>query len=169
MKKKVKVNNIYEIIWPHVCAKCGDTQHLTNAASLENKITKKIRKFDPQLEYFICEKHAKWLALANLSVDSCDTMILIRLISYFATTLFSIFIITLPLQLIHNKFSDLSVPYILIIFVAYILFSRFLASEIPIRKTKISTKEYILEFDNADLAERFVIENQRHTIIERLN
>ena len=169
MNKKVKVNNIYEIVWPHSCAKCGGSQHLKNAASLENKITKKITKMDPQLEYLVCEKHSKWLALAHLSEDTCGTMTLIRLISYFATTLFSIFVITLPLQLIHNKFSDISIPYILIIFVVYVLFSRFLRREIPIHKTKLSTKEYIFEFDNPDFAESFVKENQQHTIVERLN
>ena len=169
MNKKVKVNNIYEIVWPHACAKCGDTQHLKVASSLENKITKKIAKIDPQLEYFVCEKHSKWLALANLSEDSCGTMTLIRLVAYFATTLFSIFIITLPLQLIHNNFSDISIPYILLIFVVYVLFSRFLRRKIPIHKTKFSTKEYILEFDNPIFAESFVKENQQHTIVERLN
>ena len=169
MRKKVKVTNIYEITWPHVCAKCGDTQHLTNAISLENKLTAKIAKIDPQLEYFVCEKHAKWLALANLSVDSCGTMTLIRLVSSFATALFSIFLITLPLQLIHNRFSDISVPYILVIFVVYKLFSHFLRKQIPVNKTKFSTKEYVLEFDNHEVAEMFVKENQRHTIIERLN
>lgn len=30
-------------------------------------------------------------------------------------------------------------------------------------------KEYVLEFDNHEVAEMFVKENQRHTIIERLN
>ena len=169
MSKKVKVANIYEITWPHACAKCGDTQHLKNVTSLENKLTTKITKIDPQLEYFVCEKHANWLALANLSVDSCGTMTLVRLVSYFATTLFSIFLITLPLQLINNSFSDISIPYILVIFVAYVLFSRFLRKQIPIHKTKFSTKEYILEFDNSDFAESFVKENQQHTIVERLN
>jgi len=70
MSKRIKVNNIYEITWPHACAKCGDTGHLENAASIENKLTKKIAKVDPQLEYFVCEKHAKWLALANLSIHT---------------------------------------------------------------------------------------------------
>lgn len=96
-------------------------------------------------------------------------MTLVRLVSYFATTLFSIFLITLPLQLINNSFSDISIPYILVIFVAYVLFSRFLRKQIPIHKTKFSTKEYILEFDNSDFAESFVKENQQHTIVERLN
>jgi len=83
MSKRIKVNNIYEITWPHACAKCGDTEHLENAASIENKLTKMIAKVDPQLEYFVCEKHAKWLALANLSIDSSGTMTLVRLMSYF--------------------------------------------------------------------------------------
>ncbi|WP_316674961.1 hypothetical protein [uncultured Tolumonas sp.] len=169
MSKKVKVANIYEITWPHVCARCGNTQHLKNVISLENKLTTKIAKTDPQLEYFVCEKHAKWLALANLSVDGCGTMTLVRLVSSFATILFSIFLITLPLQLIHTRFSDISVPYILVIFVAYMLFSHFLRKQIPINKTKFSTKEYVLEFDNHQFAEMFVKENQQHTIIERLN
>nr|WP_321239363.1 hypothetical protein [uncultured Tolumonas sp.] len=169
MSKKVKVTNIYELTWPHVCAKCGETQHLKNAASLENKLTTKIAKIDPQLEYFVCEKHAKWLAMANLSVDNCGTMTLVRLVSYFATTLFCIFLITLPLQLIHNSFSDISVPYILVIFIAYTLFGRFLRKQIPISKTKFSTKEYVLEFENHDVAEMFVKHNQSHTIVERLN
>ena len=89
--------------------------------------------------------------------------------SYFATALFCIFLITLPLQLIHNRFSDISVPYVLIIFVAYTLFSRFLRKQIPIHKTKFSTKEYVLEFENHDVAEMFVKDNQQHTIVERLN
>ena len=169
MTKKVKVTNIYEITWPHVCAKCGDTQHLKNATSLENKFTTKIAKIDPQLEYFVCEKHAKWLATANLSVDNCGSMTLVRLVSYFATALFCIFLITLPLQLVHNKFSGISVPYILIPFVAYSLFGRFLRKKIPIKTTKFSTKEYVLEFENHDVAELFVKDNQQHTIIERLN
>ena len=96
-------------------------------------------------------------------------MTLIRLVSSFATVLFSIFLITLPLQLIHNRFSDISVPYILVIFVVYKLFSHFLRKHIPVNKTKFSTKEYVLEFDNHEVAEMFVKENQRHTIIERLN
>ena len=169
MSKKVRVTNIYEIVWPHVCAKCGETLHLKKAVSLENKLTTKIAKIDPQLEYYVCEKHAKWLAMANLSVDNCGTMTLVRLVSYFATALFCIFLITLPLQLINNSFSDISIPYILVIFVAYVLFSRFLRKQIPIHKTKFSTKEYILEFDNSDFAESFVKENQQHTIVERLN
>ena len=68
MSKKVRVTNIYDIVWPHVCAKCGETLHLKKAVSLENKLTTKIAKIDPQLEYYVCEKHAKWLAMANLSV-----------------------------------------------------------------------------------------------------
>ena len=147
MTKKVKIKNIYEITWPHVCAKCGNTQHLKNAISLENKLTTKIAKTDPQLEYFVCEKHAKWLAMTNLSVDNCGTMTLVRLVSYFATALFCIFLITLPLQLIHNKFSDISDPYILVIFVVYTLFGRFLRKQIPINKTKFSTKEYLITIE----------------------
>ena len=137
--------------------------------SLEIKFTAKIAKADPQIEYFICEKHEKWLAIANLSIDSCGIMTLVRLVSYFATTLFCIFLITLPLQLINKNFSDVSVPYILLIFVAYVLFSRFLRNKIPIHKTKFSAKEYIFEFENHDVAEIFVNHNQQHTIIERLN
>lgn len=169
MTKKVKVHNIYEITWPHACAKCGSSQNLVNVATLENKLTRKIAKKDPQLEYLVCQNHAKWLALANLSVDSCGTMTLIRLLSNFSTTIFSIFLLTLPLQLIHKSFSDISVPYILIIFVAYIGFSWFLRKQLPIRKIKLSVKKYIFEFDNHEFAERFVKENQQHTIIERLN
>jgi hypothetical protein len=169
MSKKIKVNNIYEISWPHSCAQCGSRDNLKNAATLETNLTKKIKKIDPQLEYFVCEKHAKWLALANLSIDNCGTMTLVRLISYFATTLFGIFLITLPLQLMHHQFSDISIPYILILFVVYVLFSRFLRKKIPIQKTKISSKEYLLTFENHELAENFVILNQQQTVIERLN
>lgn len=169
MSKRIKVNNIYEITWPHACAKCGDAEHLENAASIENKLTKKIAKVDPQLEYFVCEKHAKWLALANLSIDSSGTMTLVRLMSYFATTLFVIFLVTLPLQLMNNSFSEISIPYVLLIFVVYVLFSRFLQKQLPIHKTKFSTKEYVLTFENHEFAENFVKVNQQHTIVERLD
>lgn len=169
MTKKVKIKNIYEIKWPHFCAKCGATQNLKNVVSLENNFTAKIAKADPQIEYFVCEKHEKWLAMANLSIDSCGTMTLVRLVSYFSTALFCIFLITLPLQLINKSFSDISVPYILLIFVAYIIFGRFLRKKIPIHKIKFSTKEYVFEFENHDVAKLFIEHNQQHTIVERLN
>lgn len=169
MTKKIKVKNIYELKWPKVCAHCGETHGLVNASLLENDFTKKIQKIDPQLEYYVCEKHAKWLPLANLSIDNCSTMTIVRLLSYFSATLFAIFVITLPLQLMYHPMSAVSVPYVLIPFVGYVGFTRFLKTQLPIQKTKYGAKEYVLTFTNADVAESFVLENQKHTIVERLN
>lgn len=169
MSKQVKVNNIYEISWPQVCAKCGDTHELVQSHTLTNRFSKKIVKADPQLEYYVCKEHSKWLSWSNLAIDSCGTMTLLRLTSYLASILFILFLGTLPFRLMNHDLNEITVPYVLVLFVGYIVFERFLRQQLPVKKTKISTKTYIFSFENHDFAENFVTQNQTKTIIERLD
>lgn len=169
MSKQVKVHNIYEISWPQACAKCGDTHQLVHSHTLHNKLTRKIVKADPQLEYCVCEEHAKWLPLAHLAIDSCGTMTLLRLTTYLATALLILFLGTLPFRLMSHDLNEITVPYVLVIFVAYLGFDYFLRKQLPVKKTKISAKTYILTFENHDFAENFVMQNQTRTVLERLD
>ena len=169
MSKQVKVHQIYEISWPQVCAKCGDSHDLKQAHLLENKFTKKIIKADPQLEYFVCEQHSRWIPWAKLVDDSCGTMTLIKLTTILANALFALFLVTLPFRLMSHTLSDITIPYVLILFVCYAFFARFVRKQLPVQKMKLSAKSYIFTFESHDFAENFVMQNQSKTIIERLD
>jgi hypothetical protein len=167
MSKKVFLATDGEVFWPNRCARCGTKSGLTSAGASIGRVLSvrpivaglAVKGEILNLDYPVCEAHAKWLGLANLVTRKTTGFAILRVMIFFVGTLGVLLIPTALTRLFVPSRTGASMPvemaaiYIVGALAMIGLIGAYM--KLPLRLVKRSDDEVTIKFKNDAYAVEF--------------
>lgn len=177
MSRKINLSRDHQISWPACCAKCGKKEDLTWASATSGRVTSvaptlsgaiRIKSELLDLNYPVCQRHAKGLAMANAITRNTFGFKALRGMAYILGPMSVLFLLALPIVLISPSRTQPDLPLAMIaLYVAlagaFLMIIRAFRT-LPLRIDNQTKDDISIKFGNAQYASAFARLNREGVV-----